>query len=218
MFRSRLSLSALALLAAQLAHGQVVDSGAARYVGERVRVGVARQYVADRIVVGARRIDTVDEVVRDDGSTVTVLGPHGRRIRYPGRGALIAGRLTGLHADWLALDLDDGGPEVRVPRAAIERFEVSLGKPDRARSFLRGAILPGLPLGVASFFFLAFDLDCESDCGPHRNAYIGAAIGVAIGGGLRIALDSERWAKVSVTVGVEPRPGHGVSGAVSLRF
>jgi hypothetical protein len=28
----------------------------------------------------------------------------------------------------------------------------------------------------------------------------------------------ERWQKVSLRVGIEPQPGHGVSGGLSLRF
>jgi hypothetical protein len=188
-------------------------------LGERVRVLVARQYHADRILVGPGRIDAADRVVDQDGSTLTVLGPDGRMVRYPRRRARIAGRLTGLDRDWLTLSSDDGGPVVRVPRRAVDRLEVSLGRPNRARGAAKGLVFAGIPLSLAGFVLTSFrNFSCEGNCHPTHEAFIGGAVGMAIGVGLGVALENEKWRKVSLRVGLEPRPGHGVAGGVSLRF
>jgi hypothetical protein len=176
------------------------------------------------ISFGEGRVEVSGDVVQRDALTLTVASGDGEETRYPRIRARLVGRVVADDADWLRLDLDDGKPNVLVPWVAIERLEVSRRTPRQwgERGAALGAVMPGVPLGlVGAAVFSMGNLDCVSHFDsslPFIGAALGVGAGAVIGGLVGTALSDDGWDKVSVSVGIAPRPGKGVAGALCLRF
>lgn len=214
----------LVLLAVPHVRGGDGSSPALPATGMRVRAQVAREYSVTNFKLGEGLLEVSGDVVRRDPLTLTVVSPNGDEARYPKVRARLTGRVVALDAHWLRLDLDDGKPTVLVPRAAIERLEVSRRTPRQVggKGAAIGALVPGVPLGLlGAVVFSMGNLDCESNCSsglPLMGAALGVGTGALIGGLLGSAMSDDGWEDVSVSVGIAPQPGKGIAGGLCLRF
>jgi hypothetical protein len=111
------------------------------------------------------------------------------------RGRGVRGTLVAVDSTSLLVELSPGATPVRVPLAAVQRTQVSLGVPSRGKSAGLGAVA-----GIGTGMMNSLTWMKDDNRSTSENMMIGA-IGGAIGGALAGALfPRERWAEA-------PTPG-----------
>lgn len=138
------------------------------------------------------------------------------------------GRVVLLTDDTLALQPDDSGSRIAIPRAALTSAERRLPNASRATHTLAGAgigLLGGAVVGGA--LGALFTQPCsgsESPCGPGFGAVLGGVglgtVGLILGTVIGVALPVERWSPVmSTRLSVNPTQAAGHPALrVALRF
>jgi hypothetical protein len=110
------------------------------------------------------------------------------------RGHLLRGRVAALSGDTVYLAVTDSVGSLAIPRAMIQRLDVSRGAPSRGVSALqRGAITA---VGGALWGLLAGSLDESNDVDTEDAMLVGGGIGLAVGGVLGAIFPRERWKRV----------------------
>jgi hypothetical protein len=146
-------------------------------------------------------------------ATVTGAEVCGRLSRHDGI-CRLTGRLVGGDADHLTVVADGREGTIRVPRSAVTRLEVSLGR-SREDGAVIGAgvgLLAGLVLGAVQ----------HGACDPERQmcdlAWLTPVLTVPLGAGIGIAAGTEEWTPASPAhVAATPRRD-GMRVALSIRF
>jgi hypothetical protein len=150
----------------------------------------------------------------------------GTRVRVTTREAgaerVRVGPLRTFDGQNLTLSTEGGPSHVSLPRTSITRIEVSRGRRGHAAS---GALL-GAVLGLAVVALK--DVGCGEDCTREgaSTGFILAAVGggTLLGGGVGMAVRSERWESLPWAVGparrasVVPLPPAPLGLRVALRF
>ena len=138
------------------------------------------------------------------------------------------GRVVALTDDTLALQPDNSGARIAIPRAALTSTERRLPDASRAKHTLAGAgigLLGGAVVGGAVGAVVTQPCSgSESPCGPGFGAFLGGVglgtLGLILGTVIGVAMPVERWSPVmSAHLSVTPtqaatRPGL----RVALRF
>ncbi|HKP50103.1 MAG TPA: hypothetical protein VJU17_08835 [Gemmatimonadales bacterium] len=109
------------------------------------------------------------------------------------RGQLLRGRITGLAEDTLYLAVADSVGPLAIPRAFVQRLEISRGAPSRGVSALLGGLIGGA-FGAATFYLVTVISPNGGDSGDA--ALMGGAIGLGLGGLSGALWPQERWKRV----------------------
>jgi hypothetical protein len=138
------------------------------------------------------------------------------------------GRVVALTDDTLALEPDNAGRRIAIPRAALTSAERRLPNASRAQHALAGAgigFLGGATLGAAWGALVAQSCaDAENPCGPVAGAVIGGigigTLGLVLGTVIGVGMPVERWRPVmSARVTVIPsQAANRPALVVELRF
>ena len=130
-----------------------------------------------------------------DGARVQARLPETQYQMGSRRGHLLRGRVTVLTSDTLYLAVTDSVGPLAIPRALVQRLELSRGVPSRALSALRQGVVSG---AVGAFSALAaFSLVDESggtDAGEAALVYGG--ISFAAGAIVGALFPRERWKRL----------------------
>jgi hypothetical protein len=115
------------------------------------------------------------------------------------RGHLLRGRVTRLAPDTLYLAVTDSVGPLAIPRAFIERLDLSRGVPSRTSS----ALVHGLKSAAAMALILALWNELEEE--PNQTstgtaALIGGGVGFATGALVGALRPQERWRRVRLGV------------------
>lgn len=116
------------------------------------------------------------------------------------RGQLLRGRVARLAPDSLYLAVTDSVGPLPIPRALIERIDVSRGVPSRATSALIRGIQTGLSFALVAA--LVNELYDESNVSFGEAALAGGGIGLVLGGVVGALRPEERWRRVRLGVTV----------------
>lgn len=129
------------------------------------------------------------------GARVQVRLPEVQYQAGGSRGHLIRGLVTGLTPDTIYLAVTDSVGRLAIPRALIQRMDLSRGVPSRGQSAAQRGLLMGA-IGALWFLFVA-ELDDEPDGLDEGDAMlIGAGTGAVMGSVLGALYPRERWKRV----------------------
>jgi hypothetical protein len=131
------------------------------------------------------------------------------------------GHLLAIDKETLLVKVAGRAEPIRLRRSSIEQIQVSRGEHGRAgKGALIGAAVVGIPLAIVVGLNGGPLLEGRRRVslrpfwdGLSGGAILGAPVGALIGSASR----SERWERLSLSVGVAPRPRRGVA-ALTLRF
>lgn len=112
------------------------------------------------------------------------------------RGHLLRGRVTGLAPDTLYLTITDSVGPLAVPRALIQRLELSRGVPSRGGNALRQGVISGALLALTAVLLNEAD---ENPADAGEAALVGGGIGFATGAIFGAIFPRERWKKVRIS-------------------
>jgi hypothetical protein len=160
--------------------------------------------------------------------------PPGTRVRVTapaaGRTSRIVGTVAATDSARLTLWLDSGSrrtaatDSVVIPRAQIQRLEVSLGRAqgDQARATVGGAVVGAfVGIGLGLVFARRYEDDEEATLrNPWETASITGPLGAATGAAVGYVVGQRRreeWRQVSAYAAVGVPPGGGIAVAVHLR-
>jgi hypothetical protein len=109
------------------------------------------------------------------------------------RGHLLRGRVSALAADTLYLAITDSVGPLAVPRALIQRLDLSRGVPSRGVSALRQGVITG---ALSALMLVLLNQADETGHDDGEAALVGGGIGFATGAILGAIFPRERWKKV----------------------
>ena len=135
------------------------------------------------------------------GARVRVWLPESvRQMDGPPRAQFVRGRVEGVASDTLRLEVAGIVGPLVVPRSAIQRIDLSRGRPSRIASGVERAV--GSAVGGAILWALLNDP--RRSGGPHyatdwKAAGVGAAYGASIGAVLGFVWPHEQWRRLRLS-------------------
>lgn len=116
------------------------------------------------------------------------------------RGQLIRGRIAALAPDTLYLAVTDSLGPLAIPRALVQRLQISKGVPSRGVSALQRGVLLGASSALLAL--VAFGIDDEPDgTDSGTAALVLGGVGVVVGSVLGALYPRERWKRVRLDGG-----------------
>jgi hypothetical protein len=120
-----------------------------------------------------------------------------RRLLGQSGGGEVAGELVAIEGDTVLLSVRAGSGTLRIPRSALRDVYVSRGRPNRAESAVRSAILPAIAGAALRGLSASMQRREPGEPSPGRAALTGAATSAAFAGALGALFPKERWGRLS---------------------
>jgi hypothetical protein len=116
------------------------------------------------------------------------------------RGHLVRGRITALAPDTVYLAVTDSVGPLAIPRALLQRLEISKGVPSRGLSAVKRGVLGGAIAAVTALIW--FGLDDEPDGTDSGDAaLVAGGFGLVLGSVFGALYPRERWKRVRLGEG-----------------
>ena len=118
-----------------------------------------------------------------------------RRLFARSGSGQLAGELVAIAGDTVLLSVRAGSGTLRIPRSALRDVYVSRGRPNRAESAVRSAILPAIAGAALRGLSASMQRREPGDPSPGRAALTGAATSAAFAGLTGALFPKERWTR-----------------------